>query len=162
MRIEWRKCFLTGFVGFLLLLVGQAAFAAEASGPAPEGNASSDLSWSINDPGDLDFFRLFWGIDQSTTDDGQLDIPATDNSVTGHTITLTGNVGDTIEVFYWMRAHDTSGNISDRSNVVSKIFTVTDTIPPDPPVLQFGLPVTLNCVQPNGAECGLVELASNP
>ena len=155
------------YLAALLLLVASTAYAAEASGPAPDGQASSDLRWTHNGV-DTEIFRLFWGFGQSANAEGQLDIPNTGDSVRnlpGHSITVVGNEGDTVEVFYWMRAIDTDGNTEDpsnRSNVISKIFTITDDgQPPDAPVLEFGLPISMLCRTPEGDPCGLIEIASS-
>lgn len=75
-----------------------------------------------------------------------------------HVVTVVGNVGDTITVRYGATAVDANANESALSNIIEEQFLITDTGVPQPPSIQFTVPVTYGCMTPEGGGCSLERI----
>lgn len=136
---------------------------------APNGEASTELQAQLpteNTDGsvlnDLDAIRFYWGrVSGDYLAHHEVDVNPEDRGTTvleSMTVTVTGNYGDNVTVFYAATAVDEQDNESAFSNEVSRIYTIVDNVPPAPPTLQFvNQTVQINCVTPEGETCYLVE-----
>lgn len=133
--------------------------------PAPDGVAARDIviqAPSQNVDGspliDLASMTIYHGFASRTYE------PATANiiySQAGGTVTrnvvvnVVGNYGDVVTVFYAATATDARGNESAFSVEIQEQWEIVDATTPDAPSIQFSVPVTKNCVTPDGDVCQL-------
>lgn len=132
---------------------------------APEGAAAKDLTIvapSQNTDGseltDLVSLVLYHCIGTGCTpNQGAETIPATAGQTVQepYNVQLVGNYGDVVTVRYGATAIDSQGTESALSNVLEESWRITKLTGPQPPTLQFTVPISHSCVTPEGETCGL-------
>ena len=146
-----------------LLLLAPLVYAAEA----PDGAVTDTVQIktpAVNTDGspltDLERITLYWGFSPGVYADNR-DIPITTAGVVHVepvSITVVGNIGDVVTVYYMSTATDADGTVSGDSNVITRSYTIVDGTVPSPPTISFGVPIALNAVTPDGKPAGLLPV----
>lgn len=155
------------FAGAIALLLVATLYAATAvAAEAPNGLVDDSVDMQAptqNEDGstidDLDYLTLFWGF-ASRTYVGSQQVPATAGAtVTAPVqISVTGNFGDTVTVFFTGTATDRQGNESVQGNEIQRDYLIVDSGVPQPPTVVFTVPIAWNCLTPLGQGCSLLPI----
>lgn len=155
---------------FIIGLVAMLPLAVVAATPdAPDGVASDEISMQApteNTDGtpltDLSHLDLKWGFTAGDYSAGSQRIEAVTEGETlmePVTITLTGSHGDEVTVYFVGTATDEAGNESANSNEISKTYRIVDTTVPNPPSIQFVVPIAVRAISPDGQLLNVIEVA---
>lgn len=153
-----------------LIVAAFAMFSVPAfSAQAPDGVGTREITATMptqNTDGtsvtDLDVFTIYWGFSpRGYTDSASVPAAPPGGQITDTvTVNVTGDYGDIVNVYFAGTVTDLRGNESAFSNEIMEPFEIVDQSTPNPPSIQFTVPIGYNCTTPDGERCYLRRVSA--